>query len=96
MHLDAGYAAYFKLMHANVFTTRAALIIRHPAYSCDASVRPHELGRPKEGKKRGEGYLFVRFEPAHDIPSRICLARPDRSGDYSKIIYKNRVTLSFR
>lgn len=52
MRLDAGYFAYFKLMHANVFTTSVALIIRYLARSCDASVRQHERGRRKEGKKR--------------------------------------------
>lgn len=52
MRLHAGYSAYFKLMHANVFTTSAALIIRYLARSCDTSVRQHERERRKEGKKR--------------------------------------------
>ena len=91
MHLDGGYAAYFKLMHANVFTTRAALIIRHPAHSCDASVRPHELGRPKE--KKGEGYLFVRFERRHTIFLCASVLRdPTRVVIIKKLFIKKRVT----
>lgn len=41
----------FKLMHANLFTARAALIIRHPTRSCWRTEMPSTSTRMKKKKK---------------------------------------------
>lgn len=92
MRLDAGYSAYFKLMHANVFTTSAALIIRYLARSCDASVRRFCASARTGTTKRGKKEMMLTFLLAlndYNIFSRSCVTETVLEEFPSKII-KNR------